>query len=156
PPTAGQKTAAQWFENRFNQAVAGIHEHLANYRLSDALMATYKLTRHDLRAWHLELIKPAYQPPLEKETLELAQALCQKVLTLAHPFMPFLTEELWHDELFGTRSSKDCVIVAEYPAVQAYDEQIIKEFSIVQQVISEVRNVRNTKGMSPKTPLPLA
>lgn len=156
PPTAGQKTAAQWFENRFNQAVAEIDEHFANYRLSDALMATYKLIWDDFCAWYLELIKPAYQAPIEKETLETVKALFQKVLTLAHPFMPFLTEELWHDELFGTRSSKDCVIVAEYPAVQAYDEQIIKEFSIVQQVISEVRNVRNTKGMSPKTPLPLA
>ena len=156
PATAAQKTAAQWFENRFNQAVAEIDEHFANYRLSDALMATYKLIWDDFCAWYLELVKPAYQAPIEKETLETVKVFFQKVLTLAHPFMPFLTEELWHDELFGTRDAKDCVIVAQYPTVQAYDEQIIKEFTIVQQIISEVRNVRNSKGMSPKTSLPLA
>src|SRR5690606_22799107 len=90
------------------------------------------------------------------ETLETAKYFFQKVLTLAHPFMPFLTEELWHDELFGSRAAKDCVIVARYPVIQAYDEQIIREFAMVQQIISEVRNVRNAKGLSPKTTLPLA
>ena len=154
--TDAQKTAAFWFENRFNQAVAEIDEHFANYRLSDALMTTYKLIWDDFCAWYLELIKPAYQTPIEVETLETVKSLFLKVLKLAHPFMPFLTEELWHDELFGVRTAKDCVIVAEFPKVTAFDEQVIKEFAAVQQIISEVRNVRNTKGMSPKTALPLA
>src|SRR5690606_26599544 len=96
-----------------NQAVVEIEEHFANYRLSDALMATYKLIWDDFCAWYLELVKPAYQAPIEKETLETAKYFFQKVLTLAHPFMPFLTEELWHDELFGSRAAKDCVIVAK-------------------------------------------
>ena len=119
-------------------------------------MATYKLICDDFCAWYLELIKPAYQAPIEKETHKTVKEFFQKVLTLAHPFMPFLTEELWHDELFGDRVAEDCVIVAPYPVIQAYDEQIIKEFTIVQQIISEIRNVRNTKGISPKTALPLA
>ncbi|WP_164122146.1 MULTISPECIES: valine--tRNA ligase [Sphingobacterium] len=156
PATDAQKTAAFWFENRFNQALAEIDEHFANYRLSDALMTTYKLIWDDFCAWYLELIKPAYQTPIEAETLETVKSLFQKVLTLAHPFMPFLTEELWHDELFGVRDAKDCVIVAEFPKITAFDEQIIKEFAAVQQIISEVRNIRNSKGMSPKTALPLA
>ncbi len=156
PATESQKNAAIWFENRFNQTVAEIEDHFAHYRLSDALMATYKLIWDDFCAWYLELVKPAYQSPIEKETLETVKALFLKVLTLAHPFMPFLTEELWHDELFGTRDAKDCIIVAEYPKVSSYDEQIIKEFAAVQQVISEVRNIRNSKGMSPKVALPLA
>lgn len=156
PATESQKNAAIWFENRFNQTVAEIEDHFAHYRLSDALMATYKLIWDDFCAWYLELVKPAYQSPIEKETLETVKVLFLKVLTIAHPFMPFLTEELWHDELFGTRDAKDCIIVAEYPKVSSYDEQIIKEFAAVQQVISEVRNIRNSKGISPKVALPLA
>lgn len=155
PATDAQKMSAEWFENRFNQAVAEIDEHFANYRLSDALMATYKLIWDDFCSWYLELVKPAYQTPIEKETLETVKGLFQKVLKLAHPFMPFLTEELWHDELFG-REEKDCIIVADFPTVQPYDEKCIKEFTIVQQVISEVRNIRNSKGISPKVALPLA
>lgn len=154
--TTAQKTAAVWFQNRFNQAVAEIDEHFANYRLSDALMATYKLIWDDFCSWYLELVKPAYQTPIESETLETVKNFFQKVLTLVHPFMPFITEELWHDELFGTRDAKDCIIVAPYPKAEGFDEQIIKEFSTVQQIISEVRNIRNSKGISPKVALPLA
>lgn len=156
PATVSQKLAATWFENRFNQALVEINEHFKNYRLSDALMATYKLIWDDFCAWYLELVKPAYQAPIETETLETVKGLFQKVLALAHPFMPFLTEELWHDELFGQRDDKDCIIVAKYPEVQAFDEQIIKEFASVQQIISEVRSIRNAKGISPKVELPLA
>lgn len=156
PATDAQKTAATWFENRFNQAVADIDEHFANYRLSDALMSTYKLIWDDFCAWYLELVKPAYQAPIETETLETVKTFFEKVLALAHPFMPFLTEELWHDELFGAREKGDCAIVATYPIAQPFDEQIIKEFEVVQQVISEVRSIRNTKGISPKVALPLA
>lgn len=154
--TTTQKTAAVWFQNRFNQAVAEIDEHFANYRLSDALMATYKLIWDDFCSWYLELVKPAYQTPIESETLETVKNFFQKVLTLVHPFMPFITEELWHDELFGTRDAKDYIIVAPYPKAEGFDEQIIKEFSTVQQIISEVRNIRNSKGISPKVALPLA
>lgn len=156
PATQAQKNAARWFENRFNQAVAEIDEHFASYRLSDALMSTYKLIWDDFCAWYLELVKPAYQTPIEKETLETVKNLFQKVLTLAHPFMPFLTEELWHDEIFGSREENDCIIVAAYPEVSDFDEKIIKDFATVQTIISEVRNVRNSKGMSPKIALPLA
>lgn len=156
PSTSTQKMAADWFLSRFNQALEEINEHFANYRLSDALMSTYKLIWDDFCSWYLELIKPEYQSPIESETLETAKLLFQKVLRLAHPFMPFITEELWHDELFGQRSEADCVIVAPYPVVETYDQQVISEFSIVQQIISEVRHLRNTKGLSPKITLQLS
>lgn len=154
--TASQKMSAKWFESRFNQALVEIEEHFANYRLSDALMATYKLIWDDFCSWYLELVKPAYQAPIEKETYETVKGLFQKVLKLAHPFMPFITEELWHDEIFGNRSTEDCIIVADFPKVEVFDENIIKEFATVQQIISEVRNIRNSKGLSPKIALPLA
>lgn len=154
--TTSQKNAAIWFDNRFNQAVAEIDEHFSHYRLSDALMAIYKLIWDDFCSWYLELIKPAYQAPIERETHETVKVFFQKILTLAHPFMPFLTEELWHDELFGKREEKDCIIVAQYPVVKDFDIRLIKDFEIVQQIISEVRSIRNAKGISPKVELPLA
>ncbi|MCY4779718.1 valine--tRNA ligase [Sphingobacterium sp. UT-1RO-CII-1] len=156
PATESQKNAAIWFENRFNQAVSEIDEHFSHYRLSDALMAIYKLIWDDFCSWYLELIKPAYQAPIEKETHETVKVFFEKILTLAHPFMPFLTEELWHDELFKKREEKDCIIVAQYPVVKDFDIRLIKDFEIVQQIISEVRSIRNAKGISPKIELPLA
>src|SRR5690606_36021840 len=110
----------------------------------------------DFCAWYLELIKPAYQSPIEQETLNTAKSFFEKILTLAHPFMPFLTEELWHDELFGRTDLADCIIVAPYPKTIPYKEDVIKEFEIVQQIISEVRSIRNSKGISPKVALPLS
>ncbi|SJN45312.1 valine--tRNA ligase [Sphingobacterium faecium] len=156
PATEAQKTAAKWFESKFNATLIEIEDHFNNYRLSDALMSTYKLIWDDFCAWYLELVKPAYQAPIETETFEVVKGFFKRILTLVHPFMPFLSEELWHDELFGQRDVKDCIIVAEYPTVGDIDQKIIKEFTFVQQIISEVRNIRNTKQISPKIALPLA
>ncbi|GHE23105.1 valine--tRNA ligase [Sphingobacterium griseoflavum] len=156
PASNAQQMAAKWFESRFNQSLIEIEAHFADYRLSDALMSTYKLIWDDFCAWYLELVKPAYQAPIEKETLAVVISFFEKVLALAHPFMPFLTEELWHDELFGSRAANDCVIVAAYPTIEVVDEGLIKEFDVVKQIISEVRSIRNAKGISPKVALPLA
>jgi valyl-tRNA synthetase len=156
PATEAQKTAAKWFESKFNATLIEIEDHFNHYRLSDALMSTYKLIWDDFCAWYLELVKPAYQAPIETETFEVVKGFFKRILTLVHPFMPFLSEELWHDELFGQRDMKDCIIVAEYPTVGDIDQKIIKEFTFVQQIISEVRNIRNTKQISPKIALPLA
>jgi len=156
PASASDKISAAWFDARFNQALTEIEENFKHYRLSDALMTTYKLVWDDFCAWYLELVKPAYGSPIASETLEMVKSFFQRILTLVHPFMPFLTEELWHDELFGTKEEKDCIIVAEFPKVSAFDEHIIKDFAVAQQIISEVRNIRNSKGISPKVALPLA
>src|SRR5690606_19898924 len=150
------KISASWFEARLNQALVDIEENFKHYRLSDALMTTYKLVWDDFCAWYLELVKPAYGSPISAETLETVKSFFQRILTLVHPFMPFLTEELWHDELFGVKDEKDCIIVASYPTAEEFDEQLIKDFAIAQQIISEVRNIRNSKGISPKVALPLA
>ncbi len=156
PASPAQREAADWFAHRFNQALAEIDAHFAGYRISDALMATYKLVWDDFCSWYLELVKPAYQQPIPRETLEATTTLFESVLKLIHPFMPFISEELWHDELFGTREETDCCIVAEYPKGNAFDERELAAFATVQQVVSEIRNIRNTKQVSPKTPLPLA
>ncbi|SFC07942.1 valyl-tRNA synthetase [Parapedobacter composti] len=156
PISDAQREAAYWFSNRFNQALAEIDGHFASYRISDALMTTYKLVWDDFCSWYLELVKPAYQQPIAQEAFDATKGFFESVLKLIHPFMPFISEELWHDELFGQRDERDCCIVAEYPAAGPADERTLREFCVFQQVVSEIRNVRNAKQLSPKVQLPLA
>lgn len=147
--------AISWFENRFNEAFTEIEENFKQYRLSEALMACYKLVWDDFCAWYLEMVKPAYQHPVDAETLKVTIGFFEKILSLLHPFMPFLTEELWHDELFGTRAELDCCIVSPYPVAGAVESALLKEVEIIKGLIAEIRNVRNTKQISPKEALGL-
>jgi valyl-tRNA synthetase len=147
--------AILWFENRFNEALAEIEDNFKQYRLSEALMASYKLVWDDFCAWYLEMVKPAYQHPIDAETLKVTIGFFEKILTLLHPYMPFLTEELWHDELFGEKGELDCCIVAAYPVVGTADAALLKEVEVVKGLVAEIRNVRNTKQISPKEALPL-
>ncbi|HLW49464.1 MAG TPA: valine--tRNA ligase [Sphingobacteriaceae bacterium] len=151
-----QKIAIHWFDNRFQEALNEIEEHFAAYRISDALMATYKLIWDDFCSWYLELIKPGYQQPTSAESLEKTKVYFENLLKLIHPFMPFISEELWHDELFGHRSEKDCCVVAAFPEIQAYDQQTLNGFEHYKKVISEIRNLRNNLQISPKTTLGLS
>ncbi len=148
--------AILWYENRFNEALTEIEANFKQYRLSEALMATYKLVWDDFCAWYLEMVKPTYQHPIDAETLKATIGFFENILKLLHPFMPFLTEELWHDELFGEKGEMDCIIIADYPVVAAVETQILKEVEVVKQVVAEVRNIRNTKQISPKEALPLS
>ncbi|WP_040627937.1 valine--tRNA ligase [Mucilaginibacter paludis] len=154
------QVAIQWFSDRFNQALSEIEDHFKQYRLSDALMTTYKLVWDDFCAWYLEMIKPAYQQGVEKqaidrETYTATVSYFENILKILHPFTPFITEELWHDELFGDRTSTDCCIVALMPSIGQIDARLVTEMESVKQLITEIRNVRNTKQI-PKDKLPLA
>jgi valyl-tRNA synthetase len=154
------QTAIKWFSGRFNQALAEIEEQFKQYKLSEALMATYKLVWDDFCAWYLEMVKPAYQQGVEKQaidkkTFEATLGFFENILKILHPFTPFITEELWHDELFGGRAAKDCCIVALLPQPGEIDTRLVNEVEAVKQIVSEVRNVRNAKQI-PKDKLPLA
>ncbi|MEO8794614.1 MAG: valine--tRNA ligase [Daejeonella sp.] len=148
--------AIDWFESDFSLALTEIEENYKQYRLSEALMGIYKLVWDDFCAWYLEMIKPGYQLPIDAETYRATLNFFERILKLLHPFMPFLTEELWHEEVFGQRDEMDCCIVAEYPVASTVNSKLLKDVEIVQQVISEVRNIRNTKQISPKEALPLS
>ena len=153
--------AIEWFGSRFNQALIDIESNFAQYRLSEALMATYKLVWDDFCAWYLEMVKPAYQQGVEKQrtdakTFNATVTFFENILKVLHPYMPFLTEELWHDELFGSRTEKDCCIVAQLPAIGEVNTQLVTELEIVQQVVTQIRNTRNSNQLSPKEALPLA
>ena len=142
-----------WFESNFNQALQQIEDDFNNYRLSEALMGIYKLVWDDFCAWYLEMVKPAYQQPIDAKSYQATLNFFENILKLIHPFMPFISEELWHDEVFEKRGEMECCIVAPYPNVGAIDLAITKDFESIQQVISEIRNIRNTKQLSPKDPL---
>jgi valyl-tRNA synthetase len=150
------EVAIDWFRSRFNQALIEIEEDFGQYRLSEALMTTYKLVWDDFCAWYLEMIKPAYQRPIDSETYDATIRFFEDVLRILHPFMPFISEELWHDELFGERAEYNCCIVAQIPTSGEINTQLLSEIEIIKQLISQVRNIRNSKQISPKEALTLS
>jgi len=150
------QVAIDWFESRFNQALIEIEDNFAQYRLSEALMATYKLVWDDFCAWYLEMIKPVYQHPIDSETFNYTVSFFENILKVIHPFMPFISEELWHDELFGERAEFDCCIVAQLPNNGQINAQLLSEVEVVKQIITQIRNVRNNKQISPKEKLELS
>jgi valyl-tRNA synthetase len=150
------QVAIDWFESRFNQALTEIESNFEQFRLSEALMTTYKLVWDDFCAWYLEMIKPVYQHPIDRETYDKTIAFFQDILKILHPFMPFITEELWHDELFGERTELDCCIVAQLPKYGQINTRLLDDVEIVKQIITQVRNIRNAKQISPKETLSLS
>ena len=154
-PNTNQQ-AINWFDSAFNQAFTEIEENYRQYRLSDSLMGIYKLVWDDFCAWYLEMIKPVYQQPIDPETYRKTIEYFERILKLLHPFMPFLTEELWHDDLFSERQELDCCIVAPYPVAGKVNATLLNDIDIVKHVVSEIRNIRNAKQISPKEALPLS
>ena len=153
--------AIEWFESRFNQALTEIEGNFVQFRLSEALMSTYKLVWDDFCAWYLEMVKPAYQQGVEKQAIDsetYSATVCffENILKILHPFMPFITEELWHDELFGERAELDCCIVSQLPKGGQINTRLLDEVEIVKQLIAQVRNIRNAKQISPKEKLSLS
>ena len=101
------------------------------------------------------MIKPAYQQPIDRHAYDKTIAYFEDILKVLHPFMPFITEELWHDELFGTRAEKDCCIVARLPENGEINTQLLASVENIKQIVTQIRNVRNTKQLSPKESLDL-
>ncbi len=150
---SANSSSIAWFENRFNQGLNEINEHFDKFRISDALMATYKLVWDDFCSWYLEMVKPAYQHPIDRVTYARTIGFFGNILKILHPFMPFITEELWHQ--IEERSVEEALILASWPETAEFDGRIIEEASQVFEVVSQVRNLRASKGLSPKEPLDL-
>ncbi|MEQ8629161.1 valine--tRNA ligase [Ekhidna sp.] len=140
--------AITWFENKLNKALTELEDHFSKFRMSDALMTAYKLVWNDFCSWYLEWIKPEYGKPIDAATKAKTIELFEQVLKLLHPFMPFITEELWHE--LKDRKDGDAIIVAEWPKTQSFDEKILKEADLLFEITSSVRNIRSSKGISPK------
>jgi valyl-tRNA synthetase len=145
--------AIKWFESRFQQSLAELNDLFSKFRISDALLAVYKLVWDDFCSWYLEIIKPEYGKPIDKKTLQKTIALFEQVLKVLHPFMPFITEELWHE--FADRKEKECIVVAPWPEMKTFDAGILSQAETSFKIVSELRNLRSSKGLSPKEALAL-
>ncbi|MEX2233839.1 MAG: valine--tRNA ligase [Cyclobacteriaceae bacterium] len=147
------KIAISWFRARHHQALAEIEDHFSKFRISDALLSVYKLIWDDFCSWYLEIVKPEFGKPIDAQTYEQTTGFFEILLKALHPFMPFITEELWH-ELNG-RKKDDCIIVTSYPVAEKFSAAILSEAIFAFDVVTEIRNTRNTKNLSPKEALTL-
>ncbi|MBR2026721.1 MAG: valine--tRNA ligase [Alistipes sp.] len=147
------KQAVAWFTNRFNAALAEIEDNFNNYRISEALMVAYKLFWDDFSGWYLEMIKPAYLAPCDAATMAETKQIFEKLMLLLHPFMPFVTEEIWQD--LAERKEGESICVAQMPKAAAADEAALARFALAQEVVSAVRNIRKQKNLAQKEALEL-
>ncbi len=144
----------QWFEAKLNSVIAEVLDHFTKFRISDALQAVYKLIWDDFCASYLEIIKPPFGEPIDQVTYEATIVFFEKLMCLAHPFMPFITEEIWQD--IRERKEGDSICVANYPIEGKIDTQILADFEIVFELVTKIRETRNQKQISLKVALPLA
>jgi valyl-tRNA synthetase len=149
----GPRISVDWFESRFNQALAELDDHFNKFRISDALHLIYKLVWDDFCSWYLEMIKPEFGKPIDQTTYSRTIGFFEDVLKVLHPFMPFITEELWNE--LTERKERECIIVAKWPIPKTYNNEILNEAAFAFDVITEIRNTRNIKGISPKEALKL-
>ena len=140
------KIAIEWYEAKFQSVLAEIEDHFSKYRISDALMATYKLIWDDFCSWLLEMIKPGYQQPIDEKTYSFAIKFLEDNLKLLHPFMPFITEEIW--QLISERSTNEALIISQWPEKKTFDSALIMEFDWASDVISGIRTIRKEKNIS--------
>ncbi|SHK80477.1 valine--tRNA ligase [Hymenobacter psychrotolerans] len=148
--------AVEWFGAKLQTTLAELDEHFEKFRMSDALMTVYKLVWDDFCSVYLEMIKPAYQAPIDPETLRLTTGFLETLLKLLHPFMPFITEEIWHE--LAERGPKDYVCVAAWPKAQpvAGSAEPLARMERALDIVAGVRTIRNQKGLGPNKPLTLA
>ncbi|MES2487190.1 MAG: valine--tRNA ligase, partial [Bacteroidota bacterium] len=139
------KKAIAWYETRLNKTLVEIEDHFEKYRISDALMAIYKLVWDDFCSWFLEMIKPGYQQPIDSATFAKAIEMLEANLKLLHPFMPFLTEEIWQH--IAERTTEEALIVSTWPEAKPVDEQLLAEFDLAAEVIAGIRTIRKDKNI---------
>ncbi len=147
------RIAIKWFHARLNATIKDIDDLLDKYRFSEALMTIYKLIWDDFCSWYLEMIKPAYQHPIDKLTIEQTINYFEQLLKLLHPFMPFITEELWH--LIKDRTELDCIMNSDWTKADKFDNEIISNFEIAEELIIAVRTFRKEKNIAIKESLQL-
>lgn len=138
--------AIKWFKSKFQKTLDEIEDHYSKYRISHALMTTYKLVWDDYCSWFLEMVKPAYGEPIDQKTYKNVIAILEDILKVLHPFMPFVSEEIWQE--IAKRTLKEALIISEWPKATVYDKQLIEDFSFASEVITGVRKIRKEKNIS--------
>ena len=145
PQPEASKVAIEWYEAKLQQTLLEIEDNFEKYRISDALMGIYKLVWDDFCSWFLEMIKPAYQAPIDKITFDKAIEMLESNLKLLNPFMPFLTEEIWH--YIAERTPEEALIVSTWPVLKPFNESLIADFENTMEVISGIRTIRKDKNI---------
>ncbi|RKE98266.1 valine--tRNA ligase [Ichthyenterobacterium magnum] len=148
------KIGLEWYKAKFQKTLSEIEDHYSKYRLSDALMAIYKLIYDDFCGWLLEIIKPAYQQPIDAKTYNDVIAIFEDNLKILHPFMPFITEEIWQS--IKKRTPDDALIIARYPQTATVNESLINQFDFASDVVSGIRTIRKDKNIPFKDPIELS
>jgi valyl-tRNA synthetase len=147
------RIAVEWYTSKFQKELLEIEDHYSKYRISDALMATYKLIWDDYCSWFLEMVKPAYGEAIDQKTYNEVVAILEDNLKILHPFVPFISEEIWQQ--LKTRTPEEALIVAKWPEIIEADSKITDEFSLTSEVISGIRNIRKAKNISFKDQISL-
>ena len=145
--------ALDWYKAKFNQTLAEIEDHYSKYRLSDALMAIYKLIYDDFCGWLLEIVKPAYGEPIDAKTYHELLAVFEDNLKVLHPFMPFITEEIW--QTMKARTPEEALIIAKYPKVGDSNTELVHQFDFASEVVSGIRTARKDKNIAFKDAIDL-
>ena len=153
PVPEASELAIRWFEAKQNEVAAEVADLFSKYRLSEALMAVYKLFWDEFSSWYLEMIKPAYGQPINRKVYEATIGFFDNLLHLLHPFMPFITEELWQH--LCDRTDGESLMVSPLSMSALVDEDIIREFEVVKEVISNIRSIRLQKNIAQKETLEL-
>ena len=153
PASEVNSQAIDWFEQRLNQALTDLEQQFEDYRISDALMTVYRLVWDDYCSWFLEAIKPKFGEAMDAETKARCVEFFESLLKILHPFTPFISEEIWQD--IKERSDKDALVVSSWPEAKEFSAAKVKSFEEAQKLITEVRNLRSSKNLSPKESLSL-
>jgi valyl-tRNA synthetase len=148
PQPESAKKAIEWFSGKLNKTIADVDKMFAEYRLSDSLMTVYKLFWDEFSSWYLESVKPAYQQPIDKATYDATVGFFDKLLRILHPFIPFVTEEVW--QLLEPRKDGESIMVAQMPEAENYDEKLLDRFETAKDVIAKIRAIRQESQIAQK------
>ena len=140
--------AVAWFRAKLNAALTEIEDNFRAYRISEALMVAYKLFWDDFSGWYLEIVKPAYGQPADVQTIEQTKSFFEQLMLVLHPFMPFVTEEIWQD--LAERKDGESIMVASMPKAEEADAALLARFALLQEAVSAIRNIRKQKNLPQK------
>ncbi len=147
------RQAVTWYRNKFNRVLEQVERDFDRYRISEALKKIYSLIWDDYSSWFLEIIKPPFGEKIDRNTFEQSVEILENNLKLLHPFMPFITEEIWHH--IKSRTPEQAIVIAPYPKKETYDKEVIEAFEHIKNIISNIRKIRKEKNIGNKEKLEL-
>jgi len=148
------KIAIEWYRSKFQSVLKNVESSMDQFRLSEALMSIYKLIWDDFSSWYLEMVKPEFQKPIDSVTIKATIAFFEDNIKMLHPFMPFISEEIW--QIFDKRTKNEALIISKYPEQLGFDKNLLADFEITKEIVSAIRNLRKEKNISFKDKIELS